>query len=415
MVHDKNGIAMKVFLRHLAALTFMLVSFCSGAHAEDTGENEKVTHRIGLDTRAAWLAQSHPFFRGENGLMHRLDKSASVHLQYSFEFPKSSLYGKLYPTAYQGVGLAWNTFFDKEELGTPAALYVFQGAQIARIGKALSLDYEWNFGVSFGWKPYDAVWNSWNSVTGSKFNAYINAGLMLTWHATPALTISGGLDLSHFSNGNTRYQNAGVNTAGGRIGAVYAIGRNDERKPLRNGGPFLSGNARNRITVDAVIYGATRFKGMVHEDEVHIAKGNFGIVGLNITPLCRISRCFQAGVSLDVQYDESANIGDHIAGKSYSGDGDELRFFRPPLREQLAAGLSARAELVMPIFTISLGIGHNIIYSGDDLDGFYQIVALKAGITRHIFLHVGYKLINFHDPNNLMLGVGWKFGNQKLF
>ena len=39
-------------------------------------------------------------------------------------------------------------------MGSPAAVYVFQGAQIAKIGRKVSLDYEWNFGVSAGWHPY---------------------------------------------------------------------------------------------------------------------------------------------------------------------------------------------------------------------------------------------------------------------
>lgn len=401
---------MKTHTERLAALALMMVFICPGARA-DGEAGDKVTHRIGLDTRVSWLVQSHRFFRGDNSMGHRLGKSASVHLQYSFSFPEKSRFGKLFPTSYQGVGLAWNTFFDKSEIGAPAALYVFQGAQIARIGESLSLDYEWNFGVSYGWKPYDEITNTWNTVVGSAFNAYINASLMLTWRPSPALSVSGGLDMSHFSNGNTRYPNSGVNTIGARIGAVYAVGRKDDRRPLRHSELLQFGKFRDRITVDAVVYGATRVKGVAIDEEVFVAKGNFGIAGLNITPLCRVSRCFQAGISLDLQYDESANIADHVAGRTYEGGGeDDHRFFRPSLREQLAAGISARAELVMPIFTVSLGIGHNVIWSGDDLSGFYQIAALKASVTRRLFLHVGYKLRNFHDPNNLMLGVGWKFG-----
>lgn len=41
-------------------------------------------------------------------------------------FPEASVFGQIYPTAYQGVGVAWNTFFDPEEMGSPAAVYVFR-------------------------------------------------------------------------------------------------------------------------------------------------------------------------------------------------------------------------------------------------------------------------------------------------
>ena len=43
-----------------------------------------------------------------------------------------------------------NTFFNSAEVGTPVALYVFQHARIAALTERLSLDYEWNFGLSFG-------------------------------------------------------------------------------------------------------------------------------------------------------------------------------------------------------------------------------------------------------------------------
>ena len=53
-----------------------------------------------------------------------------------------------------------------------------------------------------------------------------------------------------------------------------------------------------------------------------------------------------------------------------------------------------------------LGIGRG------DLRGLYQILALKIGITRSTFLHIGYNLQNFQTPNYLMLGLGFRFHNK---
>ena len=94
----------------------------------------------------------------------------------------------------------------------------------------------------------------------------------------------------------------------------------------------------------------------------------------------------------------------------YSSD---LKFHRPPFRKQFAMGLSLRAELVMPVFSINVGVGRNLIYSGGDMKGFYQILALKTYVTRHLFLHVGYQLSKFKDPNNLMLGLGYRFHDKR--
>ena len=395
----------KKFLLSVLALALGLLPLSA---REDGGD--KVTHRVGVDMRGAWLMPTKGFFRGENAAGERLDKSASVHLKYSFRFPSASRYGSMYPTAYQGVGVAWNTFFDKSEIGNPAALYLFQGARIASLGEKLSLDYEWNFGASFGWHPYDEKLNPYNRVVGSKANAYIDASLLLSWRPLPGLVLSGGVDLTHFSNGNTTLPNSGVNTLGARIGAVYAVAQT----PVKGAGSArrpVEGIRRRRITVEAIVYGALRAKGLEHDGNGYLLDGKFGVAGFNIAPFYRFSDCFQAGVSLDVQYDESSNLSGHIAGTVPGGDGTHLRFFRPPLSEQVAAGLSLRAELVMPIFTVGIGLGRNILYKGE-LGVFYQMATLKTDVGRHAFLQVGYRLDSFHDPSNLMLGLGWRFGGR---
>lgn len=112
------------------------------------------------------------------------------------------------------------------------------------------------------------------------------------------------------------------------------------------------------ITYDLIVYGATRKKGIFPEDQSPmLVPGSFGIAGLNLNPLYHFSNYFRAGISLDLQYDESANIGKHIANTYIPSEPEELRFYRPPFREQFSAGLSLRGEIVMPIFSINLGIG----------------------------------------------------------
>lgn len=159
-----------------------------------------------------------------------------------------------------------------------------------------------------------------------------------------------------------------------------------------------------------LVYGATRKRGFVKEGIPTLVPGSFGIVGLNFAPMYNFNNYFRAGLSVDAQFDESANIKDYKLVGTY---GDDIKFHRPPFREQFAVGLSLRAELVMPIFSINVGIGRNMIYSGDDTEGFYQILALKTYVTRHLFLHVGYQLSKFKDPNNLMLGIGYRFHDKR--
>ena len=272
------------------------------------------------------------------------------------------------------------------------------------------------FGASFGWKKYDEETNPMNNVVGSKINAYINFGLLLNWQIDARTNLRAGVGVTHYSNGNTGYPNSGVNTIGGSFGLIRYFG-SKEKLELHN---KAYTSCRNRkafdpyISYDLIVYGALKKKGVFPtESSAVLVPGSFAVGGLNFNPMYNFSHYFRAGLSLDAQYDESANIADHIANTISGPDAENIRFHRPPFKEQFAVGVSLRAEIVMPVFSINLGVGRNVVCKGADTDSFYQVVALKTDITRNLFLHVGYQLYKFKDPNNLMLGLGFRFNAKR--
>lgn len=364
----------------------------------------RLIHRVGVDFRPSRIVQDDPFFEGENQLGRPMRFGYSCHLKYSFQFAENSRMGTLYPHTYQGIGLSCNDLGNRKEIGLPVAVYAFQGSRIATLSSALSLDYEWNFGASFGWKKYDGISNPNNTVVGSKVNAYINLGFLLNWQVAPRWNLMAGVDLTHYSNGNTGYPNLGVNMVGGRVGLVYSL--HPEGSMRRTVSLSRDMGFKPYVSYDVVVYGAGRKRAFITDDECFMIPGTFGIVGMNFTPMYNFNRFFRAGLSLDAQYDESANVAAYYVG----GGQDAPRFYRPSFREQFAVGLSARGELVMPFFAVNIGLGYNVWQKGEDTKGWYQVLALKTSITRQLFLHVGYQLSRFKDPSNLMLGLGWRFG-----
>lgn len=399
----------KFIFRLLACMHF--IACIAPLHADEPDSiSRKVIHWAMVDMKPAYLLPTHEFFRGENALAAPLEKNLSVHLKYGFKFAPDTYFGRMYPHAIQGIGVGYNTFFHPSELGNPWSVYVFQTSRIATITPRLSLDYEWNFGASFGWKKYDAVSNPYNRVVGSRMNAYIHLGFLLNWQLDIRTSLRAGIGVTHFSNGNTGYPNAGVNTLGASIGIARYFGGGDRNPATASSGSFQRPAFKPYVSYDLIVYGAARKKGLYLEDGTPIlVNGLFGIAGLNFMPMYNFSRYFRAGISLDAQYDESANISHHIADTGGTPDAETIKFYRPPFREQFAVGLSLRAEVVMPIFSINVGIGRNIICHDADTDAFYQVLALKTDITKNLFLHVGYQLHDFKNPNNLMLGVGFRF------
>lgn len=363
-------------------------------------------HRIGMETRWDYVFPTNPFLRGDNYWRDPITSAMSVHLKYSFQFHPYSNAGRIYREAYQGVGLAGYTFGEKEQLGNPIAIYLFQGARISRFNCRLSLNYEWNFGLSFGWKPYDYEKNPYNIMIGSRLNAYLNMDLYLNWMLSNQFDLTGGLTLSHFSDGNTKFPNAGLNTTGINAGIVYNFDRRNYFRSDPIIKPLIPVFPRH-TSYDLVFFGSWRRKGVVFGEEQVPSPDAYTVLGFNFAPMYNFGYKFRAGMSVDGVYDGSANVytEDYITGT-------EQEFFKPSLARQLALGISGRAEYVMPYFTVGLGMGVNILHGGGDLKAFYQMVALKIEVTRSSFLHIGYNLKDFHDPNFLMLGFGFRFNNK---
>ena len=370
----------------------------------------KPLHKVGIDISSAYVFPTHSFFKGVNLNGKPIRHHLSAHLKYGFKFAPDTYFGQMYPNATQGIGVAYNTFFNQTELGAPWSVYVFQNSRLLSITRNLSLDYEWNFGASFGWQKYNEKTNIKNDIVGSKINAYINLGIMLNWHFAPQWNLNAGVGVTHYSNGNTSYPNYGVNTVGGRIGVIRTIGDEESYRKMLTG--IVGRVFRPYISYDLVLYGAVRKKGVFLNSDGNgaLVPGKFAIAGLNFNPMYNVNRYFRTGVSLDIQYDESANIAGYVVNENAAPE--YLKFHRPPLKEQLSAGLSVRGEIVMPVFSINVGVGKNFICQGSDTNKFYQIFVLKTHFTKRAFLHVGYQLYKFKDPNNLMLGIGYRFNGR---
>lgn len=372
-------------------------------------------HRLGVEVRPQYVFPTNPFLQGENERWQPIQTSFAAHLKYSFQFRPNTCADRIYGGAYQGFGLSATTFGDKKQLGDPISFYVFQGERIARFNPCLSLNYEWNFGLSAGWKPYDNDYNSYNGAVGSRMNAYINAGIYLNWAFSRYFDLIIGGDFTHFSNGNTKFPNAGVNTTGAKIGLVYNFNRTEEELTKSLLRPAIPRFPRH-ISYDLVLFGSWRRKGVYIGDGRQIASpGSYPVAGFNFAPMYNLGYKFRVGASLDGVYDGSANVytymEDYIVDSNGNGTPPPRQFLKPGIQHQLSLGVSGRAEYVMPYFTIGVGIGANVLGRGD-LRGLYQILALKIGITRSTFLHIGYNLQNFQTPNYLMLGLGFRFHNK---
>ena len=387
-------------LTGMAAMVFPVAAIAMTG-SEDPSRDSSVVHRIEVEAVPGRIIHTNDFLRGFNPEVRTMNHSFLAKLKYAFAPPENSEQALIYKGVYQGVGLAIHDF--NPQLGNPVSAYIFQGATIKTLASRLSLNYEWDFGLTYGWKAHDWETNPENRVIGSKMTAYIDVDIYLRWMLSKNWDVNIGASLTHYSNGNTSIPNAGLNVVAAKASVAYYINRSRMQPKTRPLPPV-----DRHWLWDLTLYGAWKKKGVDTEVGAYALPGTYGVIGFTLNPLYHVNHWLNVGASLDGSYDGSANqeINSQALSKTY-WSGSEADIYPAPWYRKVALGLSARTEFVMPYFTINFGIGHNLVNaSTHDMEGFYEILALKVNVLRQAYLHIGYSLYDFYYPNNLMLGIG---------
>lgn len=375
----------------------------------DTVDQHPVIHHISVVSGFDYMASSvSDELREKEDISDKTSVHTSIplHLKYSFSFTNPKIRNYL-PGGYQGIGLSVLNLGATEaggfssachNIGYPVSVYAFQGGPFWKIKRNLSLNYEWNFGASFGWKPYSEANENFNLTVGSRVNAYLNLNLSLMWKINKHSALLGGLAVTHFSNGNTSWPNPGVNSFGIRIGYIWTI--NPQEKDFE---PVESDTLKKRkVEFDIMGWGSSRKRVYKGGETPVLLPGHFACAGLSFAPMVRLGHWWRVGGSADIQWDQSSDLKDNYV----EGDTtDNIKFYRPSFWRQVNAGISAHIELQMPIFAVNIGIGYNLL-SPSENKGLYQNISLKTYIGSKLFLNIGYQLRNFQQQSNLMLGLG---------
>ena len=157
-------------------------------------EDSAVVHRIEVEAGPGVILHTNQFLRGHNPETRTMNHSFVAKVKYAFAPPEMSEQAAIYKGSYQGFGLAFHDF--NPQLGNPVSVYILQGATIKSLSGRLSLNYEWDFGLTCGWRPYDRDENPDNHVIGSKVTAYIDAEVYLRWMISHHWDLNIGVNLA---------------------------------------------------------------------------------------------------------------------------------------------------------------------------------------------------------------------------
>lgn len=393
----------------LNAILLLLAFSSLITSAETKEEGGQIIHSLGVSTGVDYVANSTgDEIREEiqKGDKIYVNTAIPVNLRYSFSFTDPKIRNYL-PGGYQGISIgvlnlggAQFQGIDKStrNIGYPVLAYIFQGGPFHKFNSNLSLNYEWNFGASFGWKPYSEDNKYFNLTVGSRVNAYLHLGLNLRWQLNPHAALWGGIAVSHFSNGNTSFPNPGINSFGVRVGMELTV-----NPPSEGFLPAIQDTVRRKKPeYDISVWGATRKRVYRGGEKPVLLPGHFACAGISFAPMARLNTWWRVGGSADIQWDRSSDMKRNYIEGSTTQD---IKFSTPSFWRQVSIGVSAHGELQMPIFALNVGLGYNLLAPWENR-GSYQNITLKTYVCRMVFLNIGYQLRNFHQQSSLMLGMG---------
>ena len=374
---------------HIILSIIILAINTYDSDGKDSLSYDGISHRITAEIHGSYNIPTHHFYNGGNPSGKAIGPASSYHLKYSFSLPSDNGKGKTYPAVYQGVGLSYHTLYNHDLTGSPVTLYLFQGARLVDISPQWSFGYEWNLGLSYGWKP--------NVVVSSRSNICITVSLPFTWKPVPSWEVQIGPEYTHFSNGDTSYPNGGANLFGIKAGITRIYGNDICRCPgksLFGSEEYLQRSRfKERIQYDVMLYGAWRAARILDEGKVNLINEPHALAGISFNPLYRLNRYFSVGPSLDLQTDTSTGLTSNSS---------------PSFWDQTSCGLSARGEIQMPYFSINIGAGYNVIRNISDTKRFYTTYNLKTFVSKKMFLCIGYRLSFLQYTHNLMFGIGFR-------
>lgn len=263
---------------------------------------------------------------------------------------------------YPSIGLKY-LYFDlgnEEQLGYGQAVVPYFDFRLFNTENSeFRLIYGW--GMGYIEKPFNLETNYKNLAIGSHLNAAIHLAADLKVKLFRQTILTGGLNLTHFSNGTIVTPNLGINVATVKAGITYYIGKG---KPFKRDSlpPFVK-QYRNTIYLAGGV------------KQIYPVEGpEFNVFALSAARLKQFTRKSALGLALDLHYDNS------LVHRTESDSVDAGAF-----KNGVRAGLSVSYELIFSDFSLTLQMG-GYFYNQLKSDGnIYQRLGLRYQFYKNYF------------------------------
>ncbi len=335
------------------------------------------------------VLQSNDFVRGDNRRETPINDFSATDIRIGWQTTGDKAWHHAHNLPYYGIGIHNIVFSNEEELGYPAALYFFFGAPFYRKGKS-SFDYEFSFGLSHNWEPYDDVDNPFNVAIGSYRNAYIDGKIKYVRYLGNRVSLDGGIRVTHFSNGAMKFPNAGINLFAPFVGIRYNL---ITRKPI----PREQLRTKDfEHTVELNIIATSGRRSVKHTSTPN--EHSVSLYNMSVEYLKPTGSIFKYGIGLDIGLDQNRNL---------IVDEDDIKLASK--QNQIFSAVSVIGQFRANRLAVQAGIGYEIfndnkLYFSSDI---YQRLGLRFYVHKNLFAGIAIKAKGFNTADYIEWSLGY--------
>ncbi len=398
--NDKNlNIRLKTGLIIFIGLNYLI---CNNLNAEIAQSSDSAGKNIDLTFLAYYqfgrVLPTNAFVDGNNLRHLPINSYHAATIQLLRQTTGGKLWEQLYRYPRYGIGFYSVWFNNTRELGKPRAIYGIIDIPLARWNN-FSLNAGFGLGFTFNWESFGE--DKYNIALGAEESTYIDAGLSVEYSFNNGLILNLGSSFTHFSNGDLKKPNYGINDFGTKVSLGYNF-----LKPVK---VFMHKEVPDfKKKSDVAIMIFTGWENILYRgNDVDSLTKNKGVyypsVGFSATYNRQVSYKSKIGVGIMIGYMGAANSSINVInGKLEDNDasfaeGFELSVF--PSYELLIDRLTL---LIQPGFYV-----YRAKYAGRTPVA-YQRIGIKYDVYKDISIGINLRAYHFNVSDYIEWTLGYR-------
>ena len=346
------------------------------------------------------LRRKGPFILTPNEEGYTYENTMAFNLEYGWQTSGDSEWEGICNYPRFGIGIQKFIFLHRDELGNPVSFYGFYNGNFIR-KKRFQWLHQLGAGLAFGFNLYDPTVTPPNDLIGSKVNAYIEAGTSFSFLIGDRLSLEPGIRLTHFSNGNTRKPQKGLNIFAYQMGVRYNLAKAPKEYTL-----YDKSKCRHRHEILASIGVGERQVDFTEEDNSRppLTYGlKYLMSNLTLGYNYEVRHQLKVGGGFDVFYDGTNGAEAVMNNGEY--EKNDISF-----GEKMGVFGYIGIEAVMDRLSIGINASYILLQQRFDISSpkFQQRLGLKYHVWNNVFVGIDILAYEFHVAKAVNYKVGMR-------